>query len=128
MQSRRFLALAAALAVGVAAIPASAAETAPQPHAVPSASGAAFTPMSPTRVLDTRDGTGTGGVVRPVGDNSTIRLDLSAVIPASATAVVFNLTAADVTASTSITAWPDGETQPVSSNLNLVAAMSARTW
>ena len=126
MTSRRLGALAAAVAVGVVAavIPASAA-AAPQatakPNIVSPASGATFTPMSPRRVLDTRDGTGTGGVVRPVGNNSTIRLDLSAAIPATATAVVFNLTAADVTASTSITAWPDGEAQPVSSNLNLVA-------
>ncbi|EWM14706.1 BNR repeat protein, partial [Kutzneria sp. 744] len=121
VHTRRFLAFTAVVAAGVAAtvIPASA--TGARPNIVPSAAGAAFTPMSPTRVLDTRDGTGTGGAAAPVGANGTVKLDLSAAIPAGATAVVFNLTAADVTASTSITAWPDGEAQPVSSNLNLVA-------
>jgi len=81
--------------------------------------GSAFTPMSPTRVLDTRDGTGRGGTVRMVGPNETLALDLSARIPANATSVVINLTAISVTSNTVITAWADGQPRPDASNLNL---------
>jgi alpha-tubulin suppressor-like RCC1 family protein len=82
--------------------------------------GSAFTPMSPTRVLDTRTGAGQGGTVRPVGENGRITLNLSSVIPANATSVVLNLTATNVSTYTNVTAWPDGEAQPDSSNLNLI--------
>jgi len=81
--------------------------------------GSAFTPISPTRVLDTRDGTGRGGAVRMVGPNETLALDLSARIPANATSVVINLTAISVTSNTVITAWADGQPRPDASNLNL---------
>ena len=83
-------------------------------------SGAGFTSVSPTRVLDTRAGTGTGGVVAPVGANSAITLDLSGQLPATATAVTLNLTGVDATAGTYITAWPDGAQRPLASSLNLV--------
>ena len=94
--------------------------SASQATASTASAGATFTPLSPTRVLDTRAGTGTGGVVQPLGPNGTITLDLSSVLPTSATSVVFNLTAADVTASTVVTAWPDGAPKPTASNLNLL--------
>ncbi len=74
--------------------------------------GAGFTPMTPTRVLDTRTGA-------PVGQGVTQVLDLSAQVPAGATAAVFNLTGLDATTGTYVTAFPDGTTQPVASNLNL---------
>ncbi|HJP75731.1 MAG TPA: hypothetical protein VJ914_15790 [Pseudonocardiaceae bacterium] len=83
--------------------------------------GAGFTSTSPTRVLDTRAGTGTGGVVAPVGADSAITLDLSGQVPAAATAVTLNLTGVDATAGTYVTAWPDGAQRPLASNLNLVA-------
>lgn len=82
-------------------------------------SGAGFTSMSPTRVLDTRVGTGTGGAVAPVGTDSTLTLDLSGQVPASATAVTLNLTGVDATTDTYLTAWPDGVARPLASSLNL---------
>lgn len=102
--------LAAGLAVPViAGVPVVAAADPP-----PAAPGAFFHPLSPTRVLDTRNSS-------PVGVNGTITLDLSSAVPATATAVVFNLTATDVTASTFITAWPHGTALPNASDLNVVA-------
>ncbi|HEY3609715.1 MAG TPA: hypothetical protein VGL06_19595, partial [Pseudonocardiaceae bacterium] len=82
--------------------------------------GVPFTSIAPLRVLDTRSGTGQGGQVAPVGPNATITLDLSSVVPADATAVVFNLTGTNPTAPTFVTAWPSG-TVPTASNVNLVA-------
>jgi hypothetical protein len=76
-------------------------------------------------VLDTRDGTGQNGVVAPVGGNATITLDLSTVLPAAATSVVFNLTGTDVTGNTNVTAWPDGAPRPSASNLNLVPGQTS---
>ncbi len=84
-------------------------------------SGAGFTPIAPVRVLDTRSGTGTGGVVAPVGAGKSIVLNLSTQVPATATAVTFNLTGVNATQGTFVTAYPDGTTLPLASNLNLAA-------
>ncbi|MCC8245503.1 RCC1-like domain-containing protein [Saccharothrix luteola] len=74
--------------------------------------GAKFTALAANRVLDTRQDTSVGpGVARAV--------DLSAWIPASATAVTFNLTATNATADTYVTAWPAGTPRPTASNLNV---------
>ncbi|HEY3605927.1 MAG TPA: hypothetical protein VGL06_00410, partial [Pseudonocardiaceae bacterium] len=85
----------------------------------------AYHPVSPQRVLDTRDGTGTGGRIGPLGANTTLSLDLSSAVPATASAVVLNLTGTDVTDVTYVTAWPDPVTRPLASNLNLVAGQVA---
>ena len=77
------------------------------------AGGAGYVGHSPQRVLDTRTGAG------PVGANSSTVLDLSSVLPATATAVVFNLTGTNTTAGTFVTAWPDGTPRPSASTLNL---------
>jgi hypothetical protein len=78
----------------------------------PGSGGAGFTPTSPTRMLDTRNSA-------PVGQNSTFTLDVSQRVPAGATAVVFNLTALDASASTFVSAYADGTSLPLASNLNL---------
>lgn len=77
--------------------------------------GAGFTPLTPDRALDTRL---TGG---PLGAGATRVVDLTGRIPASATAVTFNLTATDVTAGTFVTAWASGAPRPNVSNLNVFA-------
>jgi hypothetical protein len=81
-------------------------------------SGSAFTAITPQRVLDTRDGT--GGPVQALRPGEVRALNLSGVAPAGATSVLMNLTGADATAQSYVTAWPDGEQQPVTSNLNVV--------
>lgn len=84
---------------------------------------AGFTPMLPTRVLDTRNGV--GGPTTPLFGGTVRTLDLSAIVPVGATSVVLNLTGTDVTWSTFVTAWPDGTARPVASNLNLVPGQTA---
>ncbi|MBB4907910.1 RCC1 domain-containing protein [Actinophytocola algeriensis] len=75
-------------------------------------SGALFTGLPPNRVLDTRDD-------HPLSSGGVRVLDLSRVVPESATAVTFNLTATLPTASTFVTAWPTGARRPTASNLNV---------
>ncbi|MFJ6670368.1 RCC1 domain-containing protein [Actinosynnema sp. NPDC091369] len=73
---------------------------------------ARYTTTSPTRVLDTRAGA-------PVGPGSTREVDLSAHVPASATAVTFTLTGTEPTAATHVIAHASGTARPGVSNLNL---------
>ncbi|EWM13530.1 hypothetical protein [Kutzneria sp. 744] len=75
--------------------------------------GSGYVGHSPQRVMDTRTGRG------PLGPHESTVLDLSSVLPPTATAVVFNLTATNTTAPTFVTAWPDGVAQPAASSLNL---------
>ena len=81
--------------------------------AAEAAVGSTYTALSPTRVLDTRSGRG------PVGAGGTTSVDLAGLVPASATAVVFNLTGTEPTADTYVTVSPHGQARPVVSNLNL---------
>ena len=81
-----------------------------------------FNAISPTRILDTR--TGNGGVHGPVGPGQTIRVAVTGGvtgIPATGvSAVVLNLTATDPSAASYITAYPDTQSKPISSNLNFL--------
>jgi hypothetical protein len=70
-----------------------------------------YTARQPQRIVDTR---GSG----PVPGGSAIVLNLSS-LPASATAVTFNLTGLDASQPTVVTAFPDGQSVPLVSNLNL---------
>ncbi|MBC6446839.1 hypothetical protein [Actinokineospora xionganensis] len=117
MPSARTAALAAAVAVvcGSLMVPTTAA-AAPQDVPSPPSNGAAFTPVAPTRVLDTR--VGTGGRLGAVAAGGTTRLKLSAV-PAEATAVVLNVTGVGATANTFVTVFPAGAPRPTASSLNL---------
>jgi alpha-tubulin suppressor-like RCC1 family protein len=105
--------LSAFLAVGLLSgpSPVSAETTAADPAAAPST----FTPLSPVRVLDTRDGNG------PAGPGGTVTLNLAARVPATATAVVLNVTGVQPTANTHLIVFPAGITRPTTSSLNLPA-------
>ncbi len=79
-----------------------------------------FNPLVPARVMDTRNGTG-GVPVSPVGPGSTLSLKVagSDSVPATGVeAVVVNVTAANPTARSFVTVWPNGAAQPLASNLN----------
>jgi hypothetical protein len=82
---------------------------------------AIFEPLSPTRILDTRDGTGTaGGSTAPLGAGGAIDLQVTGVggVPNDATAVVMNVTYTEATAPGYLSIWPSGEPRPTVSNLN----------
>jgi hypothetical protein len=97
------------------------------PFGAPSASNAAplgaaaFVPLIPTRILDTRSGL--GGV--PLADDSSIDVQVAGFggVPAvGVTAVALNLTATDATQPGFVTVWPTGTSRPVVSNLNVERA------
>lgn len=73
------------------------------------------TPLAPGRVLDTRSGA-------PVGPGATHTLDLSAAVPADATAVTLTLTGVSASRSTYVSVWPTGQARPDVSSLNVRGA------
>ncbi|MFJ9808156.1 hypothetical protein ACIRTB_07990 [Streptomyces sp. NPDC101158] len=84
--------------------------------------GSAYQPLTPTRFMDTRSGTGVPKA--KIGPGGTARLQVTGVndVPASGvTAVVMNVTATNVSSSTFVTAYPDGTARPGTSNLNVPA-------
>lgn len=77
-----------------------------------------YTPLVPTRLLDTRE----GGV--PLGPNRSLELQVAgrAGVPASgATAAVLNVVATGATATSFLTVHPTGQPRPLASNLNFDA-------
>jgi len=95
---------------------------------VPVIQGSTYFPLSPARVLDTRDGTGTGGAVEPLGAGDSIDVPVinRAGVPATGvTAVALNVVATNVTGPPSfLTVWPTGQPRPLASNLNFVPGVS----
>src|ERR1019366_474998 len=88
-------------------------------------SGSLFTPVSPVRMMDTRNGT--GGVTGPVGAGATVSLQVagqSGVPAAGVTAVVLNVTATSPTAASYVSVYPDGTARPAASNLDFAAAQT----
>ncbi|MEH1168989.1 right-handed parallel beta-helix repeat-containing protein [Micromonospora sp. CPCC 205539] len=90
-----------------------------------------FVPLDPTRVLDTRDGTGRGTVNAPLRGFETIRVDPRVVAatcnPAcpAPTAMVTNLTVTAPTTAGVLIAHPGGQQRPTASNVNFVARETA---
>ncbi len=84
-----------------------------------------YVPLSnPTRIADTRSGSGQPDAGAPLGPNSVTPLSVvgSDGVPTNATAVVVNLTEASATADGGyITAYPAGASQPTASNINFNA-------
>jgi hypothetical protein len=74
--------------------------------------------VTPTRLLDTREGLGAPlGRLQP---GTTLTLSVDGAVLAGAQSVALNLTAVDALADGFITAWPCGQARPATSNLNVV--------
>ena len=85
-----------------------------------------FFPVSPHRILDTRNGTGASGAVQGPG---TIDVQVAGVpgsgVPATGVlAVALNVTIDRPTAASYLTVYPAGSPTPVASNLNFSAGQS----
>ncbi|WUB00459.1 hypothetical protein OG974_30960 (plasmid) [Streptomyces sp. NBC_00597] len=87
--------------------------------------GSEFTPHAPTRLLDTRDGTG-APAAGPVGANGTTRVKVvgNGGIPAGVTAVALNITATNASAGGHVIAYASGKKQPATSNVNFAAGQT----
>lgn len=91
----------------------------PSETVTPSAGGSRFHALVPTRVLDTRDGTGGKGT--PFGPGQSYQLSVNSQLAgqaANAAALVLNVTATGQTAQSFVTVWPGGQSRPLTSNLN----------
>jgi hypothetical protein len=91
--------------------------------ATPGGTGSRFNWLTPARLLDTRNGT--GGVSSAVGAGGILAAQvagqkgvpaMTAAIPP--TAVVLNVTVTNPTTAGYLTVWPDGNGQPLASDLN----------
>jgi hypothetical protein len=99
--------------------------------------GSAYVPLTPYRICDTRaenysglSGTDNQCLGKTVGAGGTLTIQVTGTnptgtssggVPASGvTAVVLNVTVVNPSASSWMTVWPAGTTQPVASNLNFV--------
>ena len=90
---------------------------APQPPVLPLTR---FVPVTPTRILDTRDGT--GAPRGKVAGQTTISLQVTGVggvAGNNVAAAVLNVTATETTGAGYITVFPTGGSQPLVSNLNI---------
>ncbi len=76
--------------------------------------GSAYRPVTPLRLLDTR----TQGGALTAGANRNLQVADTTRVPASATAVVVNVTATDTSSAGYLTVYPTGLPVPLASNLN----------
>ncbi|HWG72943.1 MAG TPA: hypothetical protein VG184_02685, partial [Acidimicrobiales bacterium] len=86
-----------------------------------------YNALSPARISDTRAGSGEPNAGQTLGPAGTIAVQVDgagAVPPSGVSAVVLNVTATDTTASGFLTAYPDGTTRPLASNLNFTAGQT----
>ncbi|MBV1894678.1 MAG: hypothetical protein KUG57_11555 [Ilumatobacteraceae bacterium] len=82
--------------------------------------GGPVTTITPARLIDTRDGLGTTAQPLQPLESRSMTLAGRGGIPASATAVIANITAVGPTAWGYLTAYPTGADRPVASNLNFL--------
>jgi hypothetical protein len=90
----------------------------------PTATAGRFVPLTPTRLLDTRE----AGSIHPGpltgGDHIDLNVAALAALPADATAAALKVTVTESTASGFWTVFPTGSERPVVSNLNVVGSGS----
>lgn len=92
-----------------------------------SATGDLFNGITPVRLLDSRGPTGGwGGRIGPGAGNvkDLVVRGGSTGVPATATAVVLNVTATGSDAASFLRVWPKGAAQPITSNLNFAAGQT----
>lgn len=100
----------------------------PVPSTVSPGAASTYTPVTPRRILDTRDGTGAPRA--KVGPAGTLDLAVRGVataqgaVPATATAVILNLTVTGPTRNTDVRAYPAGTPVPGASSVNAAAGQT----
>jgi alpha-tubulin suppressor-like RCC1 family protein len=83
-------------------------------------SGSWFTPVTPTRILDTRSGLGAPKAAVGAGKTVNLKVAGNGGIPATGVeAVAMNVTGVSATAATGVTVYPTGSTRPTRANLYL---------
>ncbi|MFI9327648.1 hypothetical protein ACIGZJ_08855 [Kitasatospora sp. NPDC052868] len=80
--------------------------------------GSAYTPYGPTRLLDTRDGTGAPAAKVQPSTSARVKVGGNAGIPVGVTAVALNVTVTNTTTPGHIKAFAEGAALPETSNVN----------
>ncbi|HUQ62428.1 MAG TPA: right-handed parallel beta-helix repeat-containing protein [Acidimicrobiales bacterium] len=81
--------------------------------------GAAFTPLPPSRLLDTRNGNGAPAQRVPAGGTVSLQVTGRGGLPATGvSAVALNVTVTEAASVSFLSVYPSGETRPLVSNLN----------
>jgi alpha-tubulin suppressor-like RCC1 family protein len=122
----RLIAGSVAIAAVAAVAPSPALASSNAAHAVVANVNGSFAPLTPARVMDTRNGTG-GVPVANVPGHGTLTFTLAGQggVPATGvSAVVLNVTATDVASAGFITVFPGGGSQPLASNLNVATSQT----
>ncbi|MBT2452838.1 hypothetical protein J7F03_38570 [Streptomyces sp. ISL-43] len=86
--------------------------------------GSDFTPYGPTRLLDTRNGTGAAKAKVAPYATSRVKVAGNGKIPAGVTAVVLNVTVTNTTSAGHVTAFASGRERPTTSNVNFEAGQT----
>ena len=78
--------------------------------------------LSPTRILDTRNGFGASGRI----GTSPLTLPIAGVggVPTGALGAILNVTVTEPSATSYLTCWPTGEAKPTASSLNFTAGLT----
>ncbi len=118
---------ATGLLLGPLALATSASATS-QPHATTAVMGT-YVPVTPFRITDTRSGSGLPNAGTTLTTAApTLNVQVTGVgtapVPATASAVVLNVTAVGAQSSGFLTVFPEGATMPTVSNLNFVAGQN----
>lgn len=90
----------------------------PPPVAPP---GESYTAISPTRITDTRAGSGQANAGHTLGPQGTVTVGVPAAVPAGSGAVALSVTAVDPTRAGYLSVYPAGATANSTSALNFVA-------
>lgn len=96
----------------------------------PNPDGSLYVPLEPTRIADTRPGSGYpyGGQTLGPGDTLNVLVDGQGNVPTSGvTAVVLNVTEATDTSSTTITVWPTGTQRPLGTTVHATAGANSNS-
>ncbi|MFC1439091.1 hypothetical protein ABUW04_12555 [Streptacidiphilus sp. N1-10] len=80
-----------------------------------------YTPVGPTRLVDTRKGTGATKAQIPAKGSIAVQIAGKAGVPSGVTAVALNVTATNDKSGGYLTTYPDGSTPPTASNVNFSA-------
>ncbi|MFF8263532.1 PKD domain-containing protein [Streptomyces virginiae] len=86
--------------------------------------GSDFVAHTPSRLLDTRDGTGAAQGKVPAYGSTRVKVGGNGAIPEGVTAVAINVTVTNTTSGGHITAFAEGTERPTTSNVNFEAGRS----
>jgi len=88
--------------------------------------GSAYTALPPTRIVDTRAGSGYADAGQSLSPGSTLTITVAGVggAPSGAAAVALNVTVTDASAASFLSIYPTGGTQPLVSSLNWTAGQT----